>query len=333
MSRRRRCPRPLAWCAPASLQTTPTPRCGWVNAPPDSVTHLATPSLQAASVGRCPPQPRPAPQNVINQFTSLASDPRLSFLGNVRVGRDVGLSELRPFYNAVVLCYGAESDRRLGVPGEVRRGQGDGARPWSGHGAFQRQPARAHDRWHCSTCAGGQPLYLLDEAEGPCSSHVRPGKTPAWLVGTSGQHCSCSVQWSHGTRCKASQAGAVQDLPGVLSAREFVWWYNGHPQYRELPVDLSRTRSVAIAGLGNVAGRAALPGLPQPLCMQPGKDAFPERCANAVAALRALNARRMPADDAACSASPCRSPASGLCPHSAEARRGACRHRHLRPRR
>ena len=46
----------------------------------------------------------------------------------------------------------------------------------------------------------------------------------------------------------------VQDLPGVFSAREFVWWYNGHPQYRDLPVDLSATRSVAIAGLGNVAG-------------------------------------------------------------------------------
>ena len=42
----------------------------------------------------------------------------------------------------------------------------------------------------------------------------------------------------------------------MFSAREFVWWYNGHPQYRDLPVDLSATRSVAIAGLGNVAGAA-----------------------------------------------------------------------------
>lgn len=63
---------------------------------------------------------------MINQFTQLARDPRLSFLGNVRVGRDVSLPELRAHYNAVVLCYGAESDRRLGVPGEV----GGGARAW-----------------------------------------------------------------------------------------------------------------------------------------------------------------------------------------------------------
>ncbi len=62
-------------------------------------------------------------QNVINQFTQLAQDPRLGFLGNVRVGQDLSLDELRARYNAVVLCYGAESDRRLGVPGEVRGDQ------------------------------------------------------------------------------------------------------------------------------------------------------------------------------------------------------------------
>lgn len=60
---------------------------------------------------------------MINQFTALADGhPRLSFLGNVRVGQDVSLKELRQRYSAVVLCYGAESDRRLGVPGEVRGG-------------------------------------------------------------------------------------------------------------------------------------------------------------------------------------------------------------------
>ena len=54
--------------------------------------------------------------------------------------------------------------------------------------------------------------------------------------------------------CSLGPVAAVQDLPGVFSAREFVWWYNGHLQYRDLPLDLSATRSVAIAGLGNVAG-------------------------------------------------------------------------------
>ena len=45
----------------------------------------------------------------------------------------------------------------------------------------------------------------------------------------------------------------TQNLAGVLSAREFVWWYNGHPDYAKLQLDLSQVSSVAICGLGNVA--------------------------------------------------------------------------------
>lgn len=45
----------------------------------------------------------------------------------------------------------------------------------------------------------------------------------------------------------------MQNLSGVLSAREFVWWYNGHPEYADTSIDLSSITSVAICGLGNVA--------------------------------------------------------------------------------
>ncbi|MCB9889389.1 MAG: FAD-dependent oxidoreductase [Planctomycetes bacterium] len=44
-----------------------------------------------------------------------------------------------------------------------------------------------------------------------------------------------------------------EDLEGVCSATEFVFWYNGHPDYRECEFDLSRTRRVAVVGNGNVA--------------------------------------------------------------------------------
>jgi hypothetical protein len=44
-----------------------------------------------------------------------------------------------------------------------------------------------------------------------------------------------------------------QDSAGVHAAREFVWWYNGHPDQACLPVDLSRVHAVAVAGIGNVA--------------------------------------------------------------------------------
>ncbi|WEV29261.1 FAD-dependent oxidoreductase [Streptomyces sp. 71268] len=50
---------------------------------------------------------------------TVLEDPRVTFLGHVRVG-DPGLSpqQLRELYHAVVYCVGAAADRHLGVPGE-----------------------------------------------------------------------------------------------------------------------------------------------------------------------------------------------------------------------
>lgn len=36
----------------------------------------------------------------------------------------------------------------------------------------------------------------------------------------------------------------------VLSAREFVWWYNGHPDAAQLPVNLAGVESVAVRRRG-----------------------------------------------------------------------------------
>lgn len=43
-----------------------------------------------------------------------------------------------------------------------------------------------------------------------------------------------------------------EDTPGCFTAHEFVAWYNGHPEYRDLPVDLSHECAIVI-GQGNVA--------------------------------------------------------------------------------
>ncbi|XP_033095293.1 NADPH:adrenodoxin oxidoreductase, mitochondrial-like [Anneissia japonica] len=60
----------------------------------------------------------PEVKNVINQFTTLAEGDRFHFHGNVNVGKDVSLTELRQMYDAVVLSYGADDDKQLGIPGE-----------------------------------------------------------------------------------------------------------------------------------------------------------------------------------------------------------------------
>lgn len=45
-------------------------------------------------------------------------DERVRFLGNVEVGRDITVEELRTHYSAVVYTFGASTDRRLDIPGE-----------------------------------------------------------------------------------------------------------------------------------------------------------------------------------------------------------------------
>lgn len=103
----------------------------------------------------------PETKIVINQFSRVAQHERCSFFGNVTLGASISLSELRELYHVVVLAYGAESDRSLGILGE--------------------------------------------------------------------------------------------NLKGIQSAREFVWWYNGHPDGRNLDLDLKSTDTAVILGQGNVA--------------------------------------------------------------------------------
>ena len=55
---------------------------------------------------------------VSRAFEKTAAQPGFRFFGNVEVGRDVTHEELRGLYDAVVYSVGAQTDRRLGIPGE-----------------------------------------------------------------------------------------------------------------------------------------------------------------------------------------------------------------------
>jgi ferredoxin--NADP+ reductase len=55
---------------------------------------------------------------VSRAFEKVALRPGFRFFGNVEVGRDVSPEELRGLYDAVVYAVGAQTDRRLGIPGE-----------------------------------------------------------------------------------------------------------------------------------------------------------------------------------------------------------------------
>ncbi|KAG6582499.1 NADPH:adrenodoxin oxidoreductase, mitochondrial, partial [Cucurbita argyrosperma subsp. sororia] len=128
------------------------------NAQVDIIDRLPTPFGLVRS-GVAPDHPET--KIVVNQFTRVAQHQRCSFFGNIKLGSSISLLDLRKLYHAVVLAYGAESDRTLKIPGE--------------------------------------------------------------------------------------------DLSGIHSAREFVWWYNGHPDCRNLNPDVKATDTAVILGQGNVA--------------------------------------------------------------------------------
>jgi ferredoxin/flavodoxin---NADP+ reductase len=97
-------------------------------------------------------------------YEKTAEHPGFRFYGNVELGRDLTHDDLTSRYHAVVYAVGAQTDRRMGIPGE--------------------------------------------------------------------------------------------DLPGSWAATEFVAWYNGHPDYRDLEFDLGAERAVVV-GNGNVAADVA----------------------------------------------------------------------------
>jgi ferredoxin/flavodoxin---NADP+ reductase len=61
-----------------------------------------------------------------------------------------------------------------------------------------------------------------------------------------------AVIYATGAQTDKSLGIPGEELPGSWPATEFVAWYNGHPDYRELEFDLSSRRAVVI-GNGNVA--------------------------------------------------------------------------------
>jgi ferredoxin--NADP+ reductase len=103
-------------------------------------------------------------KSVSRVYEKTARHPEFRFYGNVELGSDITREDLEARYHAVLYAVGAQTDRRMDIPGE--------------------------------------------------------------------------------------------DLPGSWAATEFVAWYNGHPDYRDLEFDLSHERAVVI-GNGNVAADVA----------------------------------------------------------------------------
>ena len=98
---------------------------------------------------------------------------------------------------------------------------------------------RLQDTFHRQTLGRGCRLYANVE------------------VGTDVSHAELlehytAVIYATGAQTDKSLGIPGEDLRGSRAATEFVAWYNGHPDYRDLDFDLSARRAVVI-GNGNVA--------------------------------------------------------------------------------
>ena len=61
-------------------------------------------------------------KNVTAVFDKTASRPEFRFFGHVELGKDVTIEDLRAHYHQIVYTTGAQTDRRMGIPGEDLRG-------------------------------------------------------------------------------------------------------------------------------------------------------------------------------------------------------------------
>jgi ferredoxin--NADP+ reductase len=61
-------------------------------------------------------------KSVTRIYDKIASLPNYRFFGNVHFGNDICHDDIRAYYDAVIYAVGAQSDRRMGVPGEDLHG-------------------------------------------------------------------------------------------------------------------------------------------------------------------------------------------------------------------
>ncbi|HKD93832.1 MAG TPA: FAD-dependent oxidoreductase, partial [Gaiellaceae bacterium] len=81
----------------------------------DLIERLPTP-WGLVRLGVAPDHPKL--KTVSRAFERIAEQPGFRFLGNVEVGRDLTHEDLVRLYDAVIYAVGAQTDRRLGIPGE-----------------------------------------------------------------------------------------------------------------------------------------------------------------------------------------------------------------------
>src|ERR1041384_8138104 len=124
----------------------------------DMIERLPTP-WGLVRLGVAPDHPKL--KTVSRAFEKIADRPGFRFLGNVEVGRDIEHADLMRLYDAVVYAVGAQTDRRLGIPGEDLPGSWPATEfvAWyNGHPDYQDLEFDLSD--HCAVVVGAGNVAL-----------------------------------------------------------------------------------------------------------------------------------------------------------------------------
>ena len=90
--------------------------------------------------GVAPDHPRI--KGIIKSLHKVLDQPQIKLLGNVEIGKDITVEELRDYYDAIIFATGATGDRDLNIPGinlEGSRGAAEFVGFYDGNPNFQRE--------------------------------------------------------------------------------------------------------------------------------------------------------------------------------------------------
>ena len=70
--------------------------------------------------GVAPDHPRI--KGIVQSLHNVMEKEEIRFLGNIEVGKDITVEEMREYYDAIIFATGATADKRMGIPGEDLKG-------------------------------------------------------------------------------------------------------------------------------------------------------------------------------------------------------------------
>ena len=94
-------------------------------------------------------------KSVTAVYDKTAADPRVRFFGNVKLGRDLAVDDLRSRYHRIVYAVGCESDRHMKIPGEDLAGSHSATEFVGGTGADAFYGHSGHDTFVAGSLNNG----------------------------------------------------------------------------------------------------------------------------------------------------------------------------------